>query len=242
MAGIRLGLDFDRVLFRTDAFKKMLKERFEDFGETYPDGIYDPEEHAERLGVDRDEILEVLEEAEKFVYSDVDLLEGLEDLETVIVSRGDPVFQREKIEASGVEELVEDVKIVQEEPKDVAEIDFLVDDREKEVERVEVPGKVLDRDSEDLSDAIEAARRFGIHKTERGQEDNMEKLHEFKEGPYEVLEYSVEMEDGKAYIKVNDGDLGRLPIENLETVEQLRESLDQVEAELKKVRRRQESL
>lgn len=70
----------------------------------------------------------------------------------------------------------------------------------------------------------------------------MESLYEFKEGPYEVLEYSVGMEDGKAMIKVNGGELGRLPIENLETVEQLREALEKVEASLKEVRRRQESL
>jgi len=69
-----------------------------------------------------------------------------------------------------------------------------------------------------------------------------ETLHEFKEGPYDVLEFSVKTDNGKAVIEINDGDLGRLPIEDLETVEQLRESLDKVEHFLAEVERRQEEL
>lgn len=69
-----------------------------------------------------------------------------------------------------------------------------------------------------------------------------ELLHEFKEGPYDVLEFSVKTDDGKAVIEINDGDHGRLPIENIRTVEQLRESLDKVEAFLKEQERRKEEL
>lgn len=69
-----------------------------------------------------------------------------------------------------------------------------------------------------------------------------ETLHEFKEGPYNVLEFEVKTEDGKAVIEINGGDLGRLPVEDLETVEELRESLDKVEHHLKEVERRQEEL
>ena len=67
-------------------------------------------------------------------------------------------------------------------------------------------------------------------------------LHEFKEGPYDVLEFKVKTKDGKAVIEINDGDLGRLPIENLDTVEQLRESLEKVEHHLAEAERRKEEL
>lgn len=69
-----------------------------------------------------------------------------------------------------------------------------------------------------------------------------EVLYEFKEGPYDVLNFKVKTKDGKAVIEINDGSLGRLPIENLETVNKLREALDKVETHLKEVERRQEEL
>ena len=69
-----------------------------------------------------------------------------------------------------------------------------------------------------------------------------ETLYEFKEGPYDVLEFTVKTDDGKAVISINDGDLGRLPIEDLETVEELRNALDEIEVFLEEVERRQEEL
>ena len=72
--------------------------------------------------------------------------------------------------------------------------------------------------------------------------DMAEVIYNFEEGPYDVLEYSVKMKDGKAVIEVNGGDLGRLPVEDLDTVEQLREALNEVEEELKEVERRGEEL
>jgi len=69
-----------------------------------------------------------------------------------------------------------------------------------------------------------------------------EVIYNFEEGPYDVLEYSVKMKDGKAVIEVNGGDLGRLPVENMSTVEQLREALNEVEEELKDAERRGEEL
>ncbi|MFB6208914.1 MAG: hypothetical protein ABEJ56_02115 [Candidatus Nanohaloarchaea archaeon] len=69
-----------------------------------------------------------------------------------------------------------------------------------------------------------------------------EVLHEFRQGPYDVLEFSVKTKDGKAIVEINDGDLGRLPIENLETVEEIREALDRIEAHLKEQARRKEEL
>lgn len=67
-------------------------------------------------------------------------------------------------------------------------------------------------------------------------------LHKFEQGPYDVLEFEVKTDDGKAVIDINGGDLGRLPIEDTETVEELRDSLDKVERHLEEVERRQEEL
>lgn len=69
-----------------------------------------------------------------------------------------------------------------------------------------------------------------------------EVIYEFEDGPYEILKYTVKMEDGKAVIDINDSDLGRLPIESLEAVEELRSALERVEAELKEAERRGEEL
>jgi|GEM_PF-472964 bifunctional DNA-binding transcriptional regulator/antitoxin component of YhaV-PrlF toxin-antitoxin module len=69
-----------------------------------------------------------------------------------------------------------------------------------------------------------------------------ETLYEFKQGPYDVLEFTVKTKDGKAVVAINDGDLGRLPIEDLETVEELRNALNEVEEFLEEVERRKEEL
>ena len=69
-----------------------------------------------------------------------------------------------------------------------------------------------------------------------------ETLYEFKEGPYDVLEFTVKTDDGKAVVAINDGDLGRLPIEDLDTVEELRNALNEVEHFLEEVERRKEEL
>lgn len=69
-----------------------------------------------------------------------------------------------------------------------------------------------------------------------------EELYSFKQGPYEMLEYNVEGEDGKAVLTVNQGDLGRIVIEDLDTVEELREALTEVEKFLNEHQRRQEEL
>jgi hypothetical protein len=69
-----------------------------------------------------------------------------------------------------------------------------------------------------------------------------ELVYEFEDGPYDILKYSVKMEDGKAFIELNENDLGRLTIESVEAVEELRSALDRVEEELEEVKRRQEEL
>ena len=67
-------------------------------------------------------------------------------------------------------------------------------------------------------------------------------LHQFKEGPHDVLEFNVKTEKGKAIIEINNGNLGRLTVEDMETVEELRESLDKIEAFLAEQERRKEEL
>lgn len=67
-------------------------------------------------------------------------------------------------------------------------------------------------------------------------------LFQFEQGPYNLLDYTIETDEGRVVVELNDGDLGRLPIEDLETVEKLREALDHVEAYLKQRERRKEEL
>lgn len=69
-----------------------------------------------------------------------------------------------------------------------------------------------------------------------------EVVYEFDDGPYDILNYTVKMEDGKAVIELNENDLGRITVESLEAVEELRNALDKVEAELKEAKRRGEEL
>lgn len=69
-----------------------------------------------------------------------------------------------------------------------------------------------------------------------------ELVYEFNDGPYDVLNYSVKMEDGKAVIELNENDLGRITIESVEAVEELQNALDKVREELQEVERRQEEL
>ena len=70
----------------------------------------------------------------------------------------------------------------------------------------------------------------------------MESIYKFEDGPYKVLNYEVIEKEGKFYIEVNGGDLGRLPIESMDAVEELRESLDLIEEELDERERRNEEL
>lgn len=69
-----------------------------------------------------------------------------------------------------------------------------------------------------------------------------ELLYSFEEGPYELLDFEVKADDGNVIIEINGGDLGRLPIENLETVYELREALEKAEAHFKELERRKEEL
>jgi|APHM01.1.fsa_nt_gi hypothetical protein len=69
-----------------------------------------------------------------------------------------------------------------------------------------------------------------------------EQIHSFSTGPYQVLDYTTTQEEDKVVVSLNDDDLGRLPIENLETVEKLREALNHAEESIKDMNRSKETL
>jgi len=73
-------------------------------------------------------------------------------------------------------------------------------------------------------------------------ESEDEILFEFTEGPQDVLTFRFKEKDSKVVIDINDGDLGRLPMENLRTVEELREGLERAEEFFKEQERRKEEL
>ena len=75
-------------------------------------------------------------------------------------------------------------------------------------------------------------------------ENNEEPLYSFEDGPYEILNYVAKANnnEGKVVIDINDGDLGRLPIESLEAVEELREMLNDVEEFIRESQRKKEEL
>jgi hypothetical protein len=83
------------------------------------------------------------------------------------------------------------------------------------------------------------------HKTVSVQFSFMEDdevLFEFSEGPHDMMTFRFKEKNGKVVIDINDGDLGRLPVENLRMVEELEEGLERAEAFFKEQERRQEEL
>lgn len=152
---MKIGIDFDRVLFDTESFKHHLEEQLPGFSETYEEArensLYNPEKHAEILGVEVERIFEEIENAKNFLYSDLEELEKIGH-NVIIVSRGDREFQGMKIQESGVLEYVDGFEVVEDEDKQVCGIEALVDDREEELSRVELPGYLFDREEDSLED------------------------------------------------------------------------------------------
>ncbi len=166
---MRIGVDFDRVLFDTEQFKQYLENEIPEFLDTY--GLatgegYDPEKHAEIMGISADTIYNTLDyESGRFSYEDVEKLDRwAEKHEVVIISRGDHEFQGTKIENA---ELGFPYHIVtgkaKDNPKQLGNgtlhpeeqpIDFLVDDRDYEHENFEGPGYHLQRPEDQLSDVV----------------------------------------------------------------------------------------
>ncbi|MFB6174448.1 MAG: hypothetical protein ABEJ87_00545 [Candidatus Nanohalobium sp.] len=162
---MKIGFDFDRVLFRTDEFNEYIKEQaglhHVDADIYDSEGCYSPEKHAEACGIDVEEVYDAVKGVNRFLYPDIDELRKLKpDHEIVIVTRGEERFQKERVKASGANRLFDQLFIVQNAPKNVDGIDFLVDDREEELERSGLPGIVFDRDESSLEDVIEKVRSF----------------------------------------------------------------------------------
>lgn len=165
---MRIGIDFDRVLFRTDDFKEFLEQQIPGFLEDYPESqpVYDPAKHAEKLGVEKEEIMKALARADKFLYEDVTELEKLQpEHEVILVSRGNPSFQGKKITNSGICEIVDAVVILENGSKDRINIDFLVDDLETEHERTDIPGFHFDRRKHTIDDVVEKVREVEARKS-----------------------------------------------------------------------------
>lgn len=162
---MRIGIDFDRVLFDTDKFNEYLKEEtglHHVEADIYDEnGCYSPEKHAEASGIDVEEVYKVMEDLNTFLYSDVDGLNELKpEHELIIVTRGEEKFQRAKVKNSGAQRLFDELFIVQEGTKDVGDIDFIIDDRKKEVMDVNVPGMIFNREKHGVEDIIERIREL----------------------------------------------------------------------------------
>ncbi|MFB6100616.1 MAG: hypothetical protein ABEK16_05070 [Candidatus Nanohalobium sp.] len=160
---MRIGIDFDRVIFDTDSFNEYLKEEVEglEHVETSPyneHGVYSPEIHAEICGIDVERIYDAMEELGGFVYDDISDISST-DHELVLITRGQKYYQKKKIEGAGVEDKFDKTIVVEKGSKDVADIDFLIDDQKREIEKAGVPGFEFDREKHSLSDALEEAEK-----------------------------------------------------------------------------------
>lgn len=160
---MRIGLDFDRVLFDTDSFDDYYKDHVKGLHHVedpapVEHGVYDPEMHAEICGIPKERIWKVFEHSlSQFLYNDMDLLDEINH-ELVIVTRGHEKFQRSKVEASGIAEKVEKIIVVQEESKDSVDIDLLADDNLEEIERVNIPTVHVKRPEEGLDKVLEKVK------------------------------------------------------------------------------------
>jgi hypothetical protein len=162
---LRIGLDFDRVLFDTDSFDEYYKDHVKGLHHVEDPapvkyGVYDPDMHAELCGIPKERIWKVFEhDLSQFLYDDIDLLDRL-DHELIIVTRGHDKFQRSKVKASNIADKVQKVFVVQEEAKDSIDIDLLVDDSSEELERIDVPGIMIERPEEGLEKVLEKVKEF----------------------------------------------------------------------------------
>lgn len=162
-----LGIDFDNVLFNTGEFDQYMRDNVEEMEHVEDpepldeNGNYDPERHAEILGFDPEKIYSILHDLEKFIYDDVDALNELpEEVELLIVTRGNLRFQSTKIQNSGILDYVDDYVVVEKGSKEVEGIDFLIDDREKEHEQIDIPGMLFDRSKHSMNDAVEKVKKL----------------------------------------------------------------------------------
>ena len=160
---MRIGIDFDRVLFDTDKFNKYLKDAVDglEHVESSPyneHGVYSPKIHAEMCGIEAEDIYDEMNNLERFLFDNLDELRETEH-DLILVTRGHKEFQKRKIEGASIKDMFEKAIVVEEGSKDVADIDFLIDDQKKEIEEAGVPGFEFDKDKHSLKEALEEAER-----------------------------------------------------------------------------------
>lgn len=156
---MRIGLDFDRVLFDTDAFDEYYKKEaglyHVDADVLDQNGNYDPGKHAKACGVDEEKVWQALDNLGSFVYDDVELLNNLDSHELVIVTRGNREFQKKKMQGSNILNHIEEYTIVEEGSKSKAEIELLVDDSAEELQKADVEGYHFERPEDSIQDLLE---------------------------------------------------------------------------------------
>lgn len=156
---MRIGLDFDRVLFDTDSFDEYYKKEtglyHVDADVSDQNGNYDPIKHAKICGVDKEKVWNALSDLENFVYEDVELLNNLDEHELVIVTRGNREFQKKKMQGSNIWNYIDEHTIIEEGPKSKAEIDFLVDDSIEELQNADVKGYHFERPEDTIQDLLD---------------------------------------------------------------------------------------
>lgn len=165
---MRIGIDFDGVLFNTEAFKQFLNTELPGYLDTYRDAfntVYDPEKHAALLNISVDTLYDTVTDAEQFLYPDADVLQRFQEHGTVvIVSAGPETFQRKKITGSGVTQYVDTVIITGDTPKDQYSIDVLIDDSATEIERVSIPTFHFNREEHGLQDALQWVKQVAAER------------------------------------------------------------------------------
>ncbi len=162
---MKLGLDFDGVLFDAGLLKKKLEEKYGDFRKTYhankSEGVYNFREHCEDMGVEIGEFLDTVEDyASECLYEDVEVLDEI-DCDKIIVTRGRRDFQEAKIKGSGILDYVDNYKIVEEyTSKDFDEVDILVDDTLEELYDFKGKKIFFDRSENKLKDVADAVKNM----------------------------------------------------------------------------------
>lgn len=164
-----VGFDFDRVLFKTDEFKRDIMDEtglVETDEKPYKNGLYDYAKHARLSGVEPQSVLETVRRiCGDYLYDDINQVKNVN--QKVILTRGRQDYQRIKLEESGALEYFDDYAIFQQQPKDFDGLRFLIDDKQKELDRCPAPGFKLDRSKNRLKDCIKAVPGDLINKNKK---------------------------------------------------------------------------
>jgi hypothetical protein len=135
-----VGIDFDRVLFDTEAFKEELEAHHPGFLEHYDNNryLYQTKPGDDDIPVPVSELEATMSELQPYLIENVEAL-SKSDLTFVIVSRGPQWFQRKKISNSNITTYIPRYITVDTEPKDMTNIDYLIDDNQDELQRISIP-------------------------------------------------------------------------------------------------------